>query len=84
MGWNSANGIASMYLKALAEEYGFSPDTPWRELPEEIRKVILYGTGGKKIHVEYERDYGGGFSKRHSKALYPLLKDVITKLNPIP
>ena len=48
MGWNSANGIASMYLKALADEYGFSPDTPWRELPEEIRKVILYGTGGKE------------------------------------
>lgn len=74
MGWNSANGIASMYLKALAVEYGFSPDTPWRELPEEIRKVILYGTGGKRIHVEYERDYGGGFFETEFEGVIPTLE----------
>lgn len=74
MGWNSANGIASMYLKALAEEYDFSPDTPWRELPEEIRKVILYGTGGKRIHVEYERDYGGGFFETEFEGVIPTLE----------
>lgn len=74
MGWNSANGIASMYLKALADEYGFSPDTPWRELPEEIRKVILYGTGGKRIHVEYERDYGGGFFETEFEGVIPTLE----------
>ena len=74
MGWNSANGIAGMYLKALAYEYGFSPDTPWRELPEEIRKVILYGTGGKRIHVEYERDYGGGFFETEFEGVIPTLE----------
>ena len=74
MGWNSTNGIASMYLKALADEYGFSPDTPWRELPEEIRKVILYGTGGKRIHVEYERDYGGGFFETEFEGVIPTLE----------
>ena len=74
MGWSSANGIASMYLKALADEYGFSPDTPWRELPEEIRKVILYGTGGKRIHVEYERDYGGGFFETEFEGVIPTLE----------
>lgn len=74
MGWNSANGIASMYLKALAVEYDFSPDTPWRELPEEIRKVILYGTGGKRIHVEYERDYGGGFFETEFEGVIPTLE----------
>ena len=74
MGWTSANGIASMYLKALADEYGFSPDTPWRELPEEIRKVILYGTGGKRIHVEYERDYGGGFFETEFEGVIPTLE----------
>ena len=74
MGWNYANGIASMYLKALADEYGFSPDTPWRELPEEIRKVILYGTGGKRIHVEYERDYGGGFFETEFEGVIPTLE----------
>ena len=63
-----------MYLKALAEEYGFSPDTPWRELPEEIRKVILYGTGGKRIHVEYERDYGGGFFETEFEGVIPTLE----------
>ena len=74
MGWNSANGIAKMYLKALADEYGFSPDMPWRELPEEIRKVILYGTGGRKIRVEYERDYGGGFFETEFEGVIPTLE----------
>lgn len=61
-------------FKALADEYGFSPDTPWRELPEEIRKVILYGTGGKRIHVEYERDYGGGFFETEFEGVIPTLE----------
>lgn len=61
-GWQSGNSdnMANMYISALSKEYGFSKDTPWKELPEEARNVILFGTGDKKLHVSYKRDYGSG------------------------
>ena len=48
-------------LQALARHYGFSMDKPWRELPDEARKVVLFGTGDDKIRFEYDdgaRKYG--------------------------
>ena len=61
-GWQSSNAssIASMYLAALGEKYGFSLDTPFKELSAEAKKVILYGTGSERIHVEYHKEFGEG------------------------
>lgn len=61
-GWNSGNeeGYSTMYIRALAEHYNFSMDTPYDELPEKIRNILLYGTKGEKIKVEYDRSYGHG------------------------
>jgi excinuclease ABC subunit A len=41
-------------LQALARHYGFSMDKPWRELPEQARKVILFGTGEEKVKFSYD------------------------------
>ena len=54
-GWNS-HGESSgsmIYLRALAKHYGFSMDTPVSELPKSALDVILYGSKGEKIIVEY-------------------------------
>lgn len=61
-GWQSSNAssIAGMYLAALGEKYGFSLDTPFKELSAEAKKVILYGTGSERIHVEYHKEFGEG------------------------
>ena len=62
-GWNSAEeggGMARMYLEALARHYGFSLDVPVGELPEGMLDKVLYGTGGEKLRVEYEREHGSG------------------------
>lgn len=61
-GWQSSNAssIAGMYLAALGEKYGFSLDTPFKELSSEAKKVILYGTGSERIHVEYHKEFGEG------------------------
>lgn len=62
-GWGSASdesSISGMYYSAITSEYGASLDTPWMELPDEVRQVILYGSKGKKFHIKYERDYGSG------------------------
>ena len=62
-GYNSISGKETMtrvLFDALAEEYGFSLDTPFRELPEEIKKIIFYGTGGKKLRITYTNYRGTG------------------------
>ena len=61
-GWNSAemDSMAHTYLEALAKQYGFSLDTPVDELPEEAVNILLYGTGGEKVKINYVRGDGGG------------------------
>ena len=61
-GWssNEQDSMAHMYLEALAESYHFSLDTPVRDLPKEALDVILYGTHGEKIKVNYQRETGSG------------------------
>ncbi len=41
------------YLRSLAEHYGFSLTVPWRELPERIRQILLYGSGEEIIQFDY-------------------------------
>lgn len=63
LGYNSISSKDTMtrvLFDALAEEYGFSLDTPFRELPEEIKKIIFYGTGGKKLRITYTNYRGTG------------------------
>ncbi|NLG30152.1 MAG: excinuclease ABC subunit UvrA [Clostridiaceae bacterium] len=43
------------HVEAVAEKYGFSLDTPWKELSEEARDLVLYGTRGEKIIVDTSR-----------------------------
>lgn len=61
-GWSAADGgtIAMMYYEALAKEYGFSLDAPYKDLPEKAKKVIMYGTDGKKIKMQRKSVYGEG------------------------
>ena len=61
-GWNYKDGgtIAKMYFDGLAHHYGFSLDTPFKDLPQQARHVLLYGTDGEKIQMSYTREYGSG------------------------
>lgn len=61
-GWSVADGgtIALMYYEALAKEYGFSLDVPYKDLPEKAKKAIMYGTDGKKIKMQRKSVYGEG------------------------
>lgn len=84
MGWNSANGIASMYLKALADEYGFRRIRRGANCPKKSARLFFTVRAEREFMLSTKEITAAVFSKRNSKALYPLLKDVITKLNPIP
>ena len=45
------------HLRALAEHFGFSLDTPWKDLDERIKRIILYGTG-QEIKIRYVSSNG--------------------------
>ena len=53
-GWNLDTGkMSEMYFKALSKHYGFSLDTPVKDLPREIIDILLYGTGDERVNVTY-------------------------------
>ncbi len=63
MGWQSCTDPSSFtyaILKALTEEYGFSLDTPYKDYPENIKHVLIYGTDGKEVRVHYKGQRGEG------------------------
>ncbi|WP_420541946.1 excinuclease ABC subunit UvrA [Rubrobacter calidifluminis] len=55
---NSSSEYYASVLSGLSEEYGVDLGRPWRELPEEHRRLVLYGTGDGRIHVSYTNRYG--------------------------
>lgn len=65
-GWNMENGqVIKMQLKALSKSYGFSLDTPYKDLPEKIKHIIFFGNDGEYIEMEYNsRTYSGKFMSR--------------------
>ena len=63
MGWQSCTDPSSFtygILKALSQEYSFDLATPYGELPEDIRNVLLHGTDGREIQVHYKGQRGEG------------------------
>ena len=57
IGWQSSGDKKSYghaMLEALAKEYGFSLDTPWKELSDKAKDVILNGTKGQRVKVYYD------------------------------
>ena len=61
-GWNSirSDGISRMYFDALSKRYNFSLRTPYSQLSDEVKNVILYGTKGEKLTLEYDQPRGKG------------------------
>ena len=48
---NSSSQYADQWLQAIGDHFGFSIDTPWNELDEEARRVVLYGSD-EKVHMK--------------------------------
>lgn len=63
MGWQSCTDPSSFtyaVLKALTEEYHFSLETPFEDYPEDVKKILVYGTEGKEVKVHYKGMRGEG------------------------
>ncbi len=61
-GWQSANkkgSFTNATLTALADEYGFSLDTPFEDYPDDIREILINGAD-REVMVHYEGSRGVG------------------------
>jgi excinuclease ABC subunit A len=61
-GWGNVknDGISKMYFDALAKKYKFRLDTPIKDLPEGVYDILLYGTKGEKLSLNYNQERGRG------------------------
>ncbi len=57
-GWDRRTIFYFQLLQGLATHYGFNVDTPWRELPDEVRRIVLYGSGEEIIEFPYVSEKG--------------------------
>lgn len=63
LGWQSAvdkSSYTRAVLDALAKEYKFDLATPYCDLPQKVKDVIILGTGGKSVKVYYKGQRGEG------------------------
>ena len=63
MGWQSCQNPGSFtnaLLLALADEYGFSLDTPFEKYPDKIKHILISGTDGHEVKVHYTGQRGSG------------------------
>ncbi|MBO4915454.1 MAG: excinuclease ABC subunit UvrA, partial [Oscillospiraceae bacterium] len=74
-GWNNirGDGISRMYFEALSKKYRFSLRDPVEKLSQEVMDVILYGTKGEKLELQYDQPRGKG-------VLYQPFEGVVTNL----
>jgi excinuclease ABC subunit A len=87
----TAAQLANVFA-ALAARYRFDVKTPWSELSDAARKVVLGGTGGKEIEIEFRREgkrhtfmraWEGliaYFERRHQSTESPWLRDELEQL----
>ena len=54
----SASNYYEQMTSAIADKWEVDMDTPWEDLPEDVRHCFLYGTNGDKIYVSYRNRYG--------------------------
>ncbi len=51
---NSSSQYYAQTLESLAKHYKVSVNTPWKNLPEKVRKAILFGSGSEPVVMQYD------------------------------
>ena len=73
LGWQSSNdkkSFSNAMLRALAEKFNFSLDTPFEDYPKEIHDILIYGTT-EQVDVAYTGQRGSG--------VYPVIFEGLIK-----
>ena len=64
-GWDKRNFYYFQMLQALADHYDFKLDTPFEKMPDDIQKIVLYGSGKQEIEFKYMNDRGDLVVRKH-------------------
>ena len=64
-GWDRRNAYYFQLIQALARHFHFDIETPWDELAEKVRQVLLFGSGEEQIEFRYLDGQGGTIRRRH-------------------
>ena len=64
--WDKKNPFTFPLIESLAEHYGFSVDTPFEQLPDNLRHILLYGSGKEVIRFRHFSDKGGQIERNHT------------------
>ncbi|WP_439502958.1 excinuclease ABC subunit UvrA [Methylophaga sp.] len=65
-GWDRRNAYYYQMILSLADHFQFDIDAAFDSLPENVRQVILYGSGRTEIDFSYISDRGKRVSRKHS------------------
>lgn len=62
-GWSINNSLFSgSYFEALSNKYKFSLDTPYKDLPEDIKHMLLFGNSGEELDIDWKtKKFSGSF-----------------------
>ena len=64
-GWDKRNFYYFQMLQALSDHYKFALDKPFKDLTDEARKVVLYGSDSQEIEFKYMNDRGDVVVRKH-------------------
>ena len=65
-GWDRRNAYYFQLIKSLSRHYRFAIDTPYADLDERVRQVVLYGSGEEEIEFEYLHSRRGIVHRTHT------------------
>jgi len=65
-GWDKRNQFYYQMIESLALHYGFDPEIAFERLPEEVRQIVLYGSGSTQIKFHYLNEKGTRFDRTHA------------------
>ncbi|GHC27814.1 UvrABC system protein A [Kushneria pakistanensis] len=65
-GWDRRSIYYFNQLEAVAAHYKFELETPWQQLPQRVRDVVLHGSGRESISFSYVNDRGKKVSREHA------------------
>ncbi len=64
-GWDRRNAYYFQLIQSLARHCRFDIETPWNDLPEAVRHLLLWGSGEERIEFRYFDARGGSTKRSH-------------------
>jgi excinuclease ABC subunit A len=65
-GWDRRNQFYFQMIESLAAHYEFEPTVPFEDMPEELRQIVLFGSGKTQIKFRYLNEKGTRFDRTHT------------------